>query len=76
VSTRTTSISIASRAITWGWCNDAAFRAEADSQAEQALITELFERITLSDFEMMQSSAVCRPDGEWDVALTQAFHEH
>ena len=47
----------------------AALRAEADSAEEQALITDLFERITLYDLEVTQPTATRRPDGKWDVTV-------
>jgi hypothetical protein len=47
----------------------AAFRAEAHSPEEQALITDLFERVTLYDLKVTQPTAVRRPDGKWDVAV-------
>ena len=47
----------------------AAFRAEADTAEEQALITDLFERITLYDMKVLQPTAVRRPDGKWDVTV-------
>ena len=47
----------------------AAFRAEAKTEEDQALITDLFERITLWDLEAGQSTATRRPDGKWDVTL-------
>jgi len=47
----------------------AALRAEADTPEEQALITDLFERITLYDLKVTQPTAVRRPDGKWDVTV-------
>ncbi len=47
----------------------AALRAEAPA-SKQALITDLFEKITLYDLKMASAVASRRPDGWWDVALT------
>ncbi|HEX2059653.1 MAG TPA: M1 family aminopeptidase, partial [Thermoanaerobaculia bacterium] len=47
----------------------AALRAEAKTAEDQALITDLFERITLYDLEVREPSAVRRPDGKWDVTV-------
>lgn len=47
----------------------AAFRAEARTPEEQALITDLFERITLYDLEAGKGKAVRRPDGKWQVSV-------
>jgi len=47
----------------------AALRAEANTEEEQALITDLWERITLYDMKVDQPTAVQRPDGKWDVTL-------
>ncbi|HEY0142206.1 MAG TPA: ABC transporter permease [Thermoanaerobaculia bacterium] len=47
----------------------AAFRAEAKSDEDQALITDLFERVTLYDLAVSQPTATPRPDGKWDVTL-------
>lgn len=47
----------------------AAFRSEARTPEEQALITDLFERITLYDFEAGQAKATRRPDGRWEVEV-------
>jgi len=46
-----------------------AFRAEAPAD-KQALITDLFERITLYDLKATKVDAKKRPDGRFDVALT------
>lgn len=48
----------------------AAFRAEARTAQQQALITDLFERITFHDLAVEQARAVRRADGRWDVAVT------
>ena len=47
----------------------AAFRAEAKTEEDQALITDLFEKITLYDLKVVQPGAVQRPDGRWDVTV-------
>ena len=47
----------------------AALRAEAPPE-KQALITDLFEKITLYDLRTVQATARQRQDGRWDVALT------
>ncbi|MGV8929426.1 MAG: M1 family aminopeptidase [Brevundimonas sp.] len=47
----------------------AAIRAEAPAD-KQALITDLFEKITLYDVKTTGATAKRRPDGRWDVAVT------
>lgn len=47
----------------------AAFRAEAKTAEDQALITDLFERITLYDMRVADPAAVRRADGRWDVTV-------
>lgn len=47
----------------------AAFRAEAKTPEDQALITDLFERITLYDLAVKNPTATRRADGKWDVTL-------
>ena len=47
----------------------AALRAEAKTAEDQALITDLFERITLYDLAVKNPTAVRRADGKWDVTL-------
>lgn len=47
----------------------AAFRAEAKTEEDQALITDLFERITLYDLKVTEPTATRRADGKWDVTL-------
>ncbi len=47
----------------------AALRAEAPAD-KQALITDLFEKITLYDVKTKSVTATKRADGKWDVALT------
>lgn len=44
-------------------------REEARTPEQQALITDLFERITLYDLRVDQPSAVRRADGRWDVTV-------
>jgi aminopeptidase N len=46
-----------------------ALRANAPAD-KQALITDLFERITLYDVKTTAASATKRSDGRWDVTLT------
>jgi aminopeptidase N len=46
-----------------------ALRAEANTDEEQKLITDLFERITLYDLKVTEPAAVRRPDGKWDVSV-------
>lgn len=46
-----------------------ALRAEAASDEDQALITDLFERVVLYDLRAGVPSAVQRADGRWDVTL-------
>jgi ABC-2 type transport system permease protein len=46
-----------------------AFRREAKSAEDQALITDLFERITLYDLKVGEAKATKRADGKWDVAV-------
>lgn len=46
----------------------ALLRAEAGPQHE-ALIVDLFEKITLVDAKAVQASAKARPDGRWDLHL-------
>ena len=47
----------------------AALRAEARTAEEQALITDLFERVVLYDLQVRAPTAVRRADGRWDVAV-------
>lgn len=47
----------------------ALFREEARTPEQQALITDLFERITVYDLSVDAPSAVQRPDGRWDVSV-------
>jgi hypothetical protein len=46
-----------------------ALRAEAKTPENQALITDLFERITIYDLKVAEPNAVRRPDGKWDVTV-------
>ncbi|HEX8513545.1 MAG TPA: M1 family aminopeptidase, partial [Allosphingosinicella sp.] len=46
-----------------------AFRREAKSPEDQALITDLFERITLYDLKVGEAKATKRADGKWDVVV-------
>jgi ABC-2 type transport system permease protein len=48
----------------------AALRAEATTEEQQSLITDLFERVTLYDLKVDDATAVQRADGKWDVTLT------
>jgi aminopeptidase N len=47
----------------------ACFRAEAPAD-KQALITDLFEKITLYDLKTRSAVVKARPDGRFDVTLT------
>lgn len=47
----------------------AMLREEASTPEQQALITDLFERITLYDLKVETPSAVRRADGKWDVTV-------
>jgi ABC-2 type transport system permease protein len=47
----------------------AALRAEARTDEEQNLITDLFERVVLYDLKVTAPTAVRRPDGRWDVTV-------
>jgi len=46
-----------------------AFRREAKTPEDQALITDLFERITLYDLKVAEPTAVKRKDGKWEVTV-------
>ncbi|HEX8483398.1 MAG TPA: M1 family aminopeptidase [Allosphingosinicella sp.] len=55
----------------------AMLREEAGTPEDQALITDLFERITLYDLKAGEPKAVKRPDGRWDVTVpveARKFH--
>ena len=47
----------------------AALRAEARTDEEQNLITDLFERVILYDLKVAAPTAVRRADGKWDVTV-------
>jgi aminopeptidase N len=47
----------------------AMLREEAKTPEQQALITDLFERVTLYDLKATEPTAVRRPDGTWDVTV-------
>ena len=47
----------------------AALRAEARTTEDQALITDLFERVTLYALKVGDATAVRRADGKWDVTV-------
>ena len=47
----------------------AALRAEAKTQEDQNLITDLFERVVLYDLKVTAPAAVQRADGKWDVTV-------
>ena len=47
----------------------AALRAEAKTDEDQNLITDLFERVILYDLRVTGPTAVRRPDGKWDVTV-------
>ena len=46
-----------------------ALRAEARTDEEQELITDLFERVVLYDLKVATPTAVRRADGKWDVTV-------
>ncbi|HEX8468805.1 MAG TPA: M1 family aminopeptidase [Allosphingosinicella sp.] len=46
-----------------------AFRKEARTPEDQALITDLFERIAVYDLKVGEAKAVKRADGKWDVTV-------
>lgn len=46
-----------------------AFRREAKTAEDRALIADLFERITLYDLKVTEPKAVKRADGKWDVTV-------
>ncbi len=48
----------------------AALRAQATTPAQQALITDLFERITLYDLRATEPTTRRRPDGRWETSVT------
>lgn len=51
------------------------FRREATTPEQQALITDLFERITIYDLKVEAPTAVRRPDGRWDVTVPIQAHK-
>jgi ABC-2 type transport system permease protein len=53
-----------------------AFRAEAKTPEDQALITDLFERITVYDLKVSEPKAVKRADGKWDVTVPVVAHKY
>ncbi len=53
----------------------AALRAQAPPD-KQALITDLFEKITLYDLTAKQARSKRRADGRFDVAVTVSAHKH
>jgi ABC-2 type transport system permease protein len=56
-----------------------ALRAEADTPEEQALITDLFERVTLYHLKADGPTATRRADGRWDVTVpveAKKFYAH
>jgi aminopeptidase N len=53
-----------------------ALRREATTPEQQALITDLFERITVYDLKVDQPTATRRPDGRWDVTVTVDAHKY
>jgi aminopeptidase N len=46
-----------------------ALRAEAKTAEEQALITDLFERITIFDLKVREPKVAKRADGKWEVTV-------
>ena len=52
-----------------------ALRAQA-SPADQGLITDLFEKITLVDLRARDAKAVKRPDGRYDVTFVVEAHKY
>jgi ABC-2 type transport system permease protein len=50
----------------------AALRAEAKTPEDQALITDLFERVTIYDLRVDAPAATQRADGRWDVTIPVA----
>lgn len=47
----------------------AALRTEATTAEQHALITDLFERVTLYDLQVDEPTAMQRADGRWDVTV-------
>jgi ABC-2 type transport system permease protein len=52
------------------------FRQEATTPEQQALITDLFERITVYDLKVDAPTAVRRADGRWDVTVPVEAHKY
>ena len=50
-------------------------RAEARTSADQQLITDLFERITVYDLKLARPTALRRRDGRWDVIVPVEAHK-
>lgn len=46
-----------------------ALKVEAKTPEQQALVTDLFERITLYDLKVQEPTAVRRADGKWEVSV-------
>ena len=54
----------------------ALLRREATTPEQQALITDLFERITVYDLKVVAPTAVQRADGRWDVTVEVEAHKY
>jgi aminopeptidase N len=54
----------------------ALLRREATTPEQQALITDLFERITVYDLKVRAPTAVQRADGRWDVTVEVEAHKY
>jgi ABC-2 type transport system permease protein len=52
------------------------FRKEAKTPEDQALITDLFERITIYDLKAIGPTAVRRADGKWAVSVPIEAHKY
>jgi aminopeptidase N/ABC-type transport system involved in multi-copper enzyme maturation permease subunit len=52
-----------------------ALRKEAKTAEDEALITDLFERITLYDLKVQSPTATKRGDGKWDVTVPIEAHK-
>ncbi|TMJ15243.1 MAG: M1 family metallopeptidase [Alphaproteobacteria bacterium] len=53
-----------------------AFRNEAKTPEDKALVADLFERITVYDLKADAPTAVRRKDGKWDVTLPVEAHKY
>lgn len=53
----------------------AALRAEASTPAQQQLITDLFQRITIYDLKAVEAKTSYRPDGKWATTMTVEAHK-